>query len=72
VIDRVDQISPLTLLRWDDRDTLVSIFQKTTKSNDVELLKKHTLKLQILHGGFREVSSISVVLYKGHRPNPLS
>jgi hypothetical protein len=41
--------------RWDDRDTLVSIFQKTTKSNDIELLKKHTLKLQILTGGFREV-----------------
>jgi hypothetical protein len=42
--------------RLDDRDTLVSIFQKTTKSNDVELLKKHTLKLQILTGGFREVN----------------
>jgi len=41
--------------RWDDRDTLVSIFQKATKLNDIELLKKHTLKLQILTGGFREV-----------------
>jgi hypothetical protein len=42
--------------RWDDRDTLSSIFQKTTKLNDTELLKKHTLKLQILSGGFREVN----------------
>jgi len=42
--------------RWDDRDTLASIFQKTTKLNDTELLKKHTLKLQILSGGFREVN----------------
>jgi hypothetical protein len=45
--------------RWDDRDTLVSIFQKTTKSNDIELLKKHTLKLQILTGGFREVKNFN-------------
>jgi hypothetical protein len=44
------------LNRLDDRDTLISIFQKTTKSNDIELLKKHTLKLQILTGGFREVN----------------
>ncbi|CAF4382513.1 unnamed protein product, partial [Adineta steineri] len=43
--------------RWDDRDTLVSIFQKTTKSNDIELLKKHKLKLQILTGGFRELKT---------------
>jgi hypothetical protein len=41
--------------RWDDRDTLISVFQKTTKLTDVELLKRHTLKLQILTGGFREV-----------------
>ncbi|CAF5102485.1 unnamed protein product, partial [Rotaria magnacalcarata] len=40
---------------WDDRDSLSSIFQKATKSTDVELLKKHRLKLQILNGGFREV-----------------
>lgn len=45
----------MVLNRWDDRDTLVSIFQKTTKLNDGELLKRHTLKLQILNGGFREV-----------------
>jgi len=48
--------------RWDDRDTLVSIFQKTTKSNDIELLKKHTLKLQILTGGFREVKNFNFFL----------
>jgi hypothetical protein len=49
--------------RWDDRDTLVSIFQKTTKINDIELLKKHTLKLQILTGGFREVKLQFFSLY---------
>jgi hypothetical protein len=42
--------------RWDDRDTLSSIFQKATKINDPELLKRHKLKLQILSGGFREVN----------------
>ncbi|CAF4500703.1 unnamed protein product, partial [Rotaria magnacalcarata] len=36
---------------------LSSIFQKATKSTDVELLKKHRLKLQILNGGFRELKT---------------
>jgi hypothetical protein len=55
IIDFLNISLNFNLNRWDDRDTLVSIFQKTTKSNDIELLKKHTLKLQILTGGFREV-----------------
>ncbi|CAF0752403.1 unnamed protein product [Rotaria sp. Silwood1] len=50
-------IVPFGFNMWDDRDTLVSIFQKTTKSNDLELLKKHRLKLQILTGGFRELKT---------------
>ncbi|CAF4317879.1 unnamed protein product, partial [Adineta steineri] len=29
----------------------------TTKSNDIELLKKHKLKFQILTGGFRELKT---------------
>lgn len=38
---------------------MVSIFQKINKANDTELLKRHTLKLQILSGGFREVNDLS-------------
>ncbi|CAF3676261.1 unnamed protein product [Rotaria socialis] len=50
-------IVPFGFNAWDDRDSLVSIFQKAAKSTDVELLKKHRLKLQILSGGFRELKT---------------
>ena len=55
--------------RWDDRDTLVSIFQKINKANDTELLKKHTLKLQILSGGFREVRTFLFSINEDFSPS---
>ncbi|CAF1021225.1 unnamed protein product, partial [Didymodactylos carnosus] len=50
-------IIPFGFISWDERDTLASIIQKAAKSNDVDLPKKYTIKLQILPGGYRELKN---------------